>query len=68
MYTVERHEDYGNMNNGVARHDLWYTKAEYYSMKHAVREDVGEVRAHRWPEVLSTMHACNDEDDASLHS
>ncbi|KAK1745371.1 hypothetical protein QTG54_003295 [Skeletonema marinoi] len=64
MYTVERHEDYGNMNNGVARHELWYTKAEYYSMKLAIREDVGEVRA----QALAGgpfNYAGNDEDDAS---
>jgi len=64
MYTVERHEDYGNMNNGVARHELWYTKAEYYSMKLAIREDVGEVRAQALAGVPFN-YAGNDDDDAS---
>ena len=46
MYIVERHEDYGEKNNSnVARHELWYTNAEYYSMKHAIKQDVLHVRA-----------------------
>eukprot|EP00984_Skeletonema_dohrnii_P033150 scaffold28762_cov78-Skeletonema_dohrnii-CCMP3373.AAC.2 len=66
MYTVERHKDYGNMNNGngVARHELWYTKAEYYSMKLAIREDVGEVRTQAMAGVPFN-YAGNDDDDAS---
>ena len=34
---VKRHED--------ARHELWYTKAEYRAMRLAVREDVLKVRS-----------------------
>jgi len=40
MFIDDRHED-----NNVARHELWYTKAEYYSMKLAIKEDVLQVRA-----------------------
>jgi hypothetical protein len=40
VHIVKRHED-----NNVARHELWYTKAEYYSMKLAIEEDVLQVRA-----------------------
>ena len=43
-YIVERHEDY-DTENTVARHELWYTKAEYRDMRLAVKEDVLEVRA-----------------------
>jgi hypothetical protein len=43
-YIVERHEDY-DTENTVARHELWYTKAEYCDMRLAVKEDVLEVRA-----------------------
>jgi hypothetical protein len=43
-YIVERHEDY-DTENSVARHELWYTKAEYRDMRLAVKEDVLEVRA-----------------------
>ena len=39
---VERHED--NETNNVARDELWYTKAEYYSMRRAVQEDALKVR------------------------
>jgi hypothetical protein len=41
---VERHEDYDSENK-VARHELWYTKAEYHSMRLAAREDVLQVRS-----------------------
>jgi hypothetical protein len=43
LYIVERHED--NEENKVARHELWYTASEYYSMKLEVKEDVLRVRA-----------------------
>ena len=43
-HIVERHEDY-DTENKVARHELWYTKAEYRSMRLAVREDVLKVRS-----------------------
>jgi hypothetical protein len=32
-------------HHDAARHELWYTKSEYYSMKLAIKEDVLEVRA-----------------------
>jgi hypothetical protein len=38
-YIVECHEDY-DTENTVARHELWYTKAEYRDMRLAVKEDV----------------------------
>ena len=40
---IERHED--NEENKVARHELWYTKAEYDLMKLDIKDDVLEVRA-----------------------
>jgi len=43
LYTVERHED--NEENKVARHELWYTKAEYDLMKLKIKEDALNVRA-----------------------
>jgi hypothetical protein len=36
LYIVERHE--------VARHELWYTTAEYYLMQLAIEQDVPYVR------------------------
>ncbi len=36
LYIVERHE--------VARHELWYTTAEYYLMQLAIEQDVLYVR------------------------
>jgi hypothetical protein len=42
---VERHEDYDSENK-VARHELWYTKAEYHDMKLAIKEDVLKVRSN----------------------
>jgi hypothetical protein len=41
LYIVERHEDYEN----IARHDLWYTKSDYYSMGCNIKQDVLQVRA-----------------------
>ena len=45
LYIVGRHEDYKNKINNVARHDLWYTKSDYYSMRRAIEQDVLQVRA-----------------------
>ncbi|KAK1733969.1 hypothetical protein QTG54_015227 [Skeletonema marinoi] len=45
LYIVGRHEDYKNKINSVARHDLWYTKSDYYSMRRAIEQDVLQVRA-----------------------
>jgi len=42
---VERHEDY-DTENKVARHELWYTKAEYHDMRLDIKEDVLEVRSN----------------------
>jgi len=44
-HIVERHEDY-DTENKVARHELWYTKAEYHDMKLDIKEDVLEVRSN----------------------
>jgi hypothetical protein len=43
LHIVERHED--NETHNVARHELWYTESDYYSMKLDIREDVFQVRA-----------------------
>jgi hypothetical protein len=45
LHIVERHEDYDSENK-VARHELWYTKAEYHDMRLAAREDVLQVRSN----------------------
>eukprot|EP00984_Skeletonema_dohrnii_P013692 scaffold5689_cov122-Skeletonema_dohrnii-CCMP3373.AAC.6 len=70
MYIVQRHEDYGYGNENenvvaVARHELWYTKAEYVSMKLAVKEDVLEVRARELAGVPFNYAGNDDDDDAS---
>jgi hypothetical protein len=57
VHIVKRHED-----NNVARHELWYTKAEYYSMKLAIEEDVLQVRAQALAGVLFNYAG---DDDAS---
>lgn len=43
LYTFERHEE--NEENKVARHELWYTKAEYDLMQLKLKEDALNVRA-----------------------
>jgi hypothetical protein len=54
MYIVERH--------GVARHELWYTKAEYYSMRRAIEQDVIKFR----PQLLAGVpFNYGGNDDAS---
>ena len=45
QHIVERHEDY-DTENTVARHELWFTKAEYHAMRLAIRKDVLEVRSN----------------------
>ena len=45
LYIVERHEDYEKKINNVARHDLWYNKSDYYSMRRNVKQDSLQVRA-----------------------
>jgi len=45
IYIVERHEDYEKKINNVARHDLWYNKSDYYSMRRNVKQDALQVRA-----------------------
>jgi len=70
MYIVQRHEDYGYGNENenvvaVARHELWYTKAEYDSMKLAVKEDVLEVRARELAGDPFNYAGNDDDDDAS---
>ena len=45
QHIVERHEDY-DTENTVARHELWYTKAEYHAMRLAIKKDVLEVRSN----------------------
>mmetsp|Transcript_34427 Transcript_34427/g.51601 ORF Transcript_34427/g.51601 Transcript_34427/m.51601 type:complete len:176 (+) Transcript_34427:19-546(+) len=70
MCIVQRHEDYGYGNENdnvvaVARHELWYTKPEYASMKLAVKEDVLEVRARELAGVPFNYAGNDDDDDAS---
>ena len=51
----------------VARHELWYTKAEYEAMRLAVKEDVLEVRskvAHGSP----FNYAGNDDGESATES
>ena len=45
LYIVERHEEYEKKINNVARHDLWYNKSDYYSMRRNVKQDSLQVRA-----------------------
>jgi hypothetical protein len=59
LYTVERHE------NTVARHELWYTKDEYHSMKLDIREDVLRARSMQSPLF---NYSGNDNDDSSEES
>ena len=60
LYTVERHE------NTVARHELWYTKDEYYSMKLDIREDV--LKARSMQSLPFNYSGYDDEDDATEES
>jgi hypothetical protein len=65
LYIVERHEDYekkNDHNNNVARHELWYTKAEYYSMRRAIEQDALHVRAQALAGVPCSYAG---DDDAS---
>jgi len=60
---VKRYEHEGC----VARHELWYTKAEYEAMRLAVKEDVLEVRskvAHGSP----FNYAGNDDGESATES
>ena len=60
---VERHED--NEENKVARHELWFTSAEFISMRRAVFEDVLEVRAARTASnEAAAADGDNDDDDS----
>jgi len=60
LYIVARHE-----NNNVARHELWYTKYEYYSMKHDIRDDVRRARskAAQSPPFNNSVYDDDDDDD-----
>jgi hypothetical protein len=73
LYIVERQEDYGKKknnnnddddNNKVARHELWYTEAEFHSMRRAVEQDALHVRAQALAGVPCS-YAGDDDDDAS---
>jgi hypothetical protein len=55
LYTVERHE------NTVARHELWYTKDKYCSMKLDIREDV--LRARSMQSLPFNYSGYDDDDD-----
>lgn len=43
LYIVEHRDD--SEENKIARHELWYTKYEYSSMKNDIREDVLRARS-----------------------
>jgi hypothetical protein len=43
LYIVEHRDD--SEENKIARHELWYTKYEYSSMKNDIREDVPRARS-----------------------
>ena len=57
LYTVERHE------HEVARHELWYTKDEYYSMKLDIREDVLKARSMQSLPFNYSGYDDDDDDD-----
>ena len=44
LYIVNRQQDYDKKND-VARNELWYTAADFHSMRQAVAQDVFHVRA-----------------------
>jgi len=54
-------------HHNVARHELWYTSAEFISMRRAVFEDVLEVRAARTAsnEAAAADGDNDDDNDAS---
>jgi hypothetical protein len=62
VHIVERHEDY-DTENKVARHELWYTNAEYHNMRLAAREDVLEVRSNT---ADGSQFNYPGDDDASI--
>ena len=62
VHIVERHEDY-DTENKVARHELWYTMAEYRDMKLAIREDVLEVRSNA---AAGSPFSYSGDDDSSV--
>ena len=62
LHIVERHEDYDSENK-VARHELWYTKAEYRAMRLAAREDVLQVRSNT---ADGSQFSYPGDDDASV--
>jgi len=63
LYIVARHE-----NNNVARHELWYTKYEYYSMKHDIRDDVQRARSTALQIGPFNYWGNGDDDDTSEES
>jgi hypothetical protein len=66
LYIVERHED--SEENKVARHELWYTKYEYYSMKHDIRDDVQRARSTALQIGPFNYWGNGDDDDTSEES
>eukprot|EP00985_Skeletonema_marinoi_P008882 scaffold4057_cov216-Skeletonema_marinoi.AAC.3 len=66
LYIVGRHEDYKNKINSVARHDLWYTKSDYYSMRRAIEQDVLQVRAQAF--VGAPFNYAGDDEASAFES
>ena len=60
---VERHEDYEE--NNVARHELWYTEADYHRMKLAIIKSVLEVRQKLLAGTLLLSLSYSDSGDDS---
>jgi hypothetical protein len=71
LYTIERHEDCGNGkidNNvdNVARHELWYTRSDFHSMRRAIAQDVLQSRAQALAGV--PFNYAGDDDAAADES
>ena len=66
LYIVNRQQDYGKKNeNDVARNELWYTAADFHSMRKAVAQDVFHVRAQALAGVPFN-YAGDDESESSV--
>jgi len=67
LYIVNRQQDYDKKND-VARNELWYTAADFHSMRQAVAQDVFHVRAQALAGLLSIMQAMTRAASAVLAS
>ena len=55
-------EPQDNEKNLVARHELWYTESEYYSMRRATIDDALEVRARTILAGARFSYSGNEDD------